>query len=61
MAIAMACRVWVERQGSEALAAVRAIENLRGDKDATAKSVGRRLRTFLVQVDKHKRAYTYCT
>ena len=61
MAIAMACRIWAERDGSEALAAVRAIEQLRELQDATTKAVGRRLRTFLVQVYKHNRSYTYCT
>jgi hypothetical protein len=61
MTIAMVCRIWAERDGCEALAAVRAIEQLRELQDATAKAVGRRLRTFLVQVYKHNTAYTYCT
>ena len=48
-ALDLACRAWQERVGNEIDAAVQVLRFIRGDRSVTAKAVGRRLRTFLVQ------------
>ena len=50
MALDLACHAWRERVGSEVEAAVDVLRLIRWDRSATAKAVGRRLRTYLVQV-----------
>ena len=50
MALDLACHAWRERMGREVEAAVDVLRVIRWDRSATAKAVGRRLRTYLVQV-----------
>ena len=50
MALDLACHAWRERVGREVEAAVDVLRLIRWDRSATAKAVGRRLRTYLVQV-----------
>ena len=50
MALDLACHAWRERVGREVEAAVDVLRVIRWDRSATAKAVGRRLRTYLVQV-----------
>ena len=50
MALELACRIWQERVGNEVEAAVEVLREVRWDRSVTAKAVGRRLRTYLVQV-----------
>ena len=50
MALDLACHAWRERVGREVEAAVDVLRLIRWDGSATAKAVGRRLRTYLVQV-----------
>jgi len=49
-ALDLACHAWRERLGREVEAAVDVLRLIRWDRSATAKAVGRRLRTYLVQV-----------
>ena len=49
-ALELACRIWRERAGNEIAAAVDVLRRIRGDGSATAKAVGRRLRTYLVHI-----------
>ena len=49
-ALDLACHAWRERVGREVEAAVDVLRLIRWDRSATAKAVGRRLRTYLVQV-----------
>ena len=48
-ALDLACRAWHERVGNDIDAPVYVLRFIRGDRSVTAKAVGRRLRTFLVQ------------
>ena len=48
-ALELACRGWKERCGSELDAALDVLRDIRWDRSVSAKAVGRRLRTFLVQ------------
>ena len=50
MALELACHAWRERVGREVEATVDELRLIRWDRSATAKAVGRRLRTYLVQV-----------
>ena len=50
MALDLACHAWRERMGREVEAAVDVLRVILWDRSATAKAVGRRLRTYLVQV-----------
>ena len=50
MALDLACHAWRERQGREVEAAVDVLREIRWDRSVTAKAVGRRLTTYLVQV-----------
>ena len=50
MALDLACHDWREREGREVGATVDVLRLIRWDGSATAKAVGRRLRTYLVQV-----------
>ena len=50
MALDLACHAWRERLGREVEAAVDVLRLIRWDRSPTAKAVGRRLRTYLVQV-----------
>ena len=49
-ALALACRAWQERVGNEIDATVDVLRDIRGDRSVSAKAIGRRLRTYLVQV-----------
>ena len=49
-ALDVACRAWRECVGNEVNTAVDVLRVIRCDRSATAKAVGRRLRTYLVQV-----------
>ena len=49
-ALDIACRAWQERVGNEVDATVDVLRDIRCDRSMTAKAVGRRLRTYLVQV-----------
>ena len=50
MALELACRIWQQRVGNEIDAATDVLRVIRWDRSLTAKAVGRRLRTYLVQV-----------
>ena len=50
MALDRACRAWRDRAGNEIDAATDVLRVIRGDRSLTAKAVGRRLRTYLVQM-----------
>ena len=50
MALDLACHAWRERMGNEVEAAMEVLREVRWDRSVTAKAVGRRLRTYLVQV-----------
>ena len=53
-AVDIACQAWADCEGSEAVAAVRALCRISGDVTAVGKAVGRRLRTFLVQASPNR-------
>ena len=50
MALDLACHAWRERVGREVEAAVDVLRLIRWDCSATTKAVGKRLRTYLIQV-----------